>query len=338
VTSSVLDAGPRQFRRIMTTPQLIMTPLLLRFFRLLSWIILGMGVGAGLLYLVAAAGPESTAIIQVVLGIAGLAAGCLLGRLLRPLTRWRPPVPSRPESASPPAENAAALWVQSFAAGFWVLVALTLAATFLFDAMVHIAGVSVALLSLSPLLILLYVLTACGMVPLGLARGVVGPGAGLPRWTLSAASGAACLGGLALFVAISLLTALLQSLDPGIAGNLAGLLALAGVAVIAVGTPVLAQSRRPSLSGPAWAALLALAALVGAWLLFVRLVRWISPLGPLAAFLWLLLACLLWGGSGGAVLAVLSARWRIRGARRAEGRESVPPLAPHPCEHTEPGH
>jgi hypothetical protein len=315
-----------------------MPPLLPRFLRLLSWIVLGLGLGAGLLYLIAAAGPEYAPVAQAALGVAGLAAGCLLGRLLRPLGRWQSPVPPVPEGASPPAENAAVLWVQGFAAGFWVLVALTLASTFLFDAMVHIAGLSVALLPLSQLLILLYVLAACGMVPLGLARGVVGPGAGLPRWTLSAASGGACLGGLALFVAIALLTALLQSLDPGIAGNLAGLLALAAVAVIAVGTPILAQSRRPSLSGPAWTALLALVALVGAWLLFVRLDRWISPLGPLAVFLWLLLTCLLWGGSGGALLAVLSARWRIRAARRAEERQTVPPLTTHPCEHTEPGH
>jgi hypothetical protein len=314
-----------------------MLPLLSRFLQLLSRIILGLGLTVGLLYLAAATGPEAVGLAQAVLGALGMGVGAWLGWLLHPRTRPRPAVPYALESGEPRAANAALLWVQGFAAGFWVLLALTLVDTLLFDAMIRITGVSTVLLSLSPLLILFYLLCACGMVPLGIARALISDGPEPPRWTLSSVSAVACLGGLGLFVVASILASFLQSLDPGLMGILVGLVVLAAVVVIAVGTPVLAQRHRPSLRGAAWTALLALAALAGAWLLFSRLERWIGSLGPVATYLWLLLACLLWGGSGGGLMAVLSAQRRAVRSWQADVRESTPHLTSPPCEHSGPG-
>jgi hypothetical protein len=251
--------------------------------------------------------------------VGSLAAGYLLGRVVRPLAHWRPPVPLSPEAAAPPVERLGLAWLRGFVGGFWALVGLTLGVTLLYDLLLRLPGIGAAVVPATLPILALFLLALCGIVPLAMARGMVGSGEGLPRWALSAVAGGALAGGLGLFVTPLLLIAAYYRLSPGTAGTLAGLLSLAAVPVIALGTPVLVQHLRPSLRGTAWTALLALAGLAGAWLLSWRLSGWMGAMGPIVTFPWLLLGCLLWGGSLGSLLTLAAVRRRARLASTGSG-------------------
>src|SRR6266851_2987098 len=76
-------------------------PWLGRFLRLLAGIVLALGLAAGLLYAGTIAAPEYLPIARAAMGLGGLGLGYLLGQAVRPLGRWRPPVPPSPETAAP---------------------------------------------------------------------------------------------------------------------------------------------------------------------------------------------------------------------------------------------
>jgi hypothetical protein len=277
------------------------------------------GLAAAMLSLQVAGGPEYAPLVRALLGIGSLAIGYLVGRALRPLAHWRPPVPEAPEAAAPPAEGLGPAWVRGFAAGFWALMGLTLAVTLLYDLLIRLPGLGAVVVPATLPILSLFLLALCGVLPLAMAREMVGRGEGLPRWALSAVAGGALSGGLGLFAALLPLMAAFRWLNPGTIGSLAGLLALTGVPVLALGTPLLAQRLRPSLSGPSWTALQALGALAGAWLLYWRLNGWMGAMGPIVVVPWLLLVCLLWGGSLGGLLAFAAAQRRAGRARAGSG-------------------
>jgi hypothetical protein len=280
--------------------------LALRLLKILAGMVLGLGLAAGLLCAGTIAAPEYLPIARAVMGLGGLGLGYLLGQAVRPLGRWRPPVPLSPETAAPQVESIGRVWLRGFAAGFWALAALGITSSLLSCPLIMSIGLSPAI----PLLIL--ALGVVALVPMTVARAMVAGGAGLPRWTLVTAAIAGCSGGIGLLLATGALAALLGPLPAGAVGDAVTLPTLAVVPVIAVGTPVLAHDLRPSVREPAWSGLLALLALGGAWLLAMSLSpgTCINSLGPMDQWLWLLPASVLWGSSFGAVLAVAIARQR----------------------------
>lgn len=284
---------------------------LLPFLRMLAWSVLALGLGAGILYAEAAGGAEYRLLARVAASIGGLAIGCLLGRLMRLLARWQPAIPVSGDTARPE-ESLAARWLRGFAAGFWLLVLLSAAATLGYSLLIRIAVIGSLVLPATLPILLLLMLALCGVVPLAAARGMIGAGEGLPRWTLAAAAGAGCFGGIGLFIASLFLIAWFRPGGLDLIDAAAGGLGLAAVLAAAVGTPALVRNLRPVRRDRIGSLLPALMAPAGAWLLYVCLDDWLTPLGPNAPFLWLLPGCLLWGGSMGALLAMRAARRRAR--------------------------
>lgn len=279
-------------------------PWLRRFLVRVAWLVLALGLTAGLLAAAASATAEYMPLVRAAAGVAGLGIGYLLGQAVRPLARWRPPVPVSAESAAPAADSLGRVWLRGFTAGFWALTAL---------------GMTLALLSLllasslplgPAISVPLYAFGALLLLPMAIARAMVAGGEGLPRWTLAAAAAAGFTSGLGLNVAIGMLATRMGMAGFGAAGDIATLLALLVLPVTVLGMPVLARDLRPSLQGPAWSGLLALLPLGAAWLLSHFMGAWMSLMGSATSWFWLVPGSVLWGGSLGALLAVAVARGR----------------------------
>src|SRR5207245_682304 len=155
--------------------------------------------------------PEYVPLARAVMGLGGLGLGYLLGQALRPLRRWRPPVPLSAETAAPPVESIGRVWLRGFAAGFWALVVIGIAASLLLDLLVRIPVTGAALLPAIPQIILLFRLSLCLIVPLAVARGMVAEGRGLPLWAFTAAALAAFSGGLGLLAVAWALSVILAA-------------------------------------------------------------------------------------------------------------------------------
>ena len=282
--------------------------------RVLAGIVLGLGLAAGILWAWATVTPEYVPLARAVMGLGGLGLGYLLGQALRPLRRWRPPVPLSAETAAPPVERIGRVWLRGFAAGFWALVVIGIAASLLFDLLFRIPVTGAALLPAIPQLILLFRLSLCLIVPLAVARGMVAEGRGLPPWTLPAAAVGAFCGGLGWLVVIWGLAVILAALQVSAIDDVAALLGLITVAAAALGTPVLAQGLWPRLEGLAWSGVLAIAALGAAELLYWRLGAWLYQVGTDVLLTWLGMSSLVWGSALGALPVLMAAR---RAAARA---------------------
>jgi hypothetical protein len=252
---------------------------------------------------------EYLPILRATTGVAGLGVGYLIGQALRPLGRWRPPVPVSAESAAPPRDGLGHVWLRGFAAGFWMLVGIGVPGALLFGLLLWTASGGVPSLTTLPG-IWLFGSALILILPLAVARAMVATGEGFPRRTLGIVAAAAWMAGLGMFVTIWLLGALLGPYQSGAAHDLAHALELAAVPFAAVGTPILVRAARPSLRGFSWSVFLALLTLGSAWLLFTCLDAWICPLGPTPAMLCLLAGSLLWGSSAGAVPIVWLAQRR----------------------------
>jgi hypothetical protein len=300
-----------------------------RGLKLLGWGALALGLAVGLLSLPSTLGPGYEAITFPLLGLLALAFGCLVGQALRPLERWRPPVPADVDAPLPEREGLGGIWLRGFAAGFWALVGVSVLGTLGYGALIRLPGVGGMVLAATREILLLMVLLLLAALPLAMARGMVIGGLGLRRSTLWSAAAAAFAGGLGLFVGMWMLAGLLQAPGPapGLVGSLAGPLAFLAVPVAAAGTPFLARAVRPSLRGIGWFPLGVLLGLAGAWLLSVTLGGWIVPFGLIGTLLWLLLGCLLWGGSVGS-LGVVAAAYRraVPQPTRAEKPRRARPL------------
>ena len=194
---------------------------LLHLLRALAWITLALGVAAGLLYLQAVGGSQYQPVVQASLGLGCLAIGYLLGQALRSLGHRRAPVPLSIDAPLPPVEGTGRLWARGFAAGFWALCILGMAASLFRDFVLRLTGL---MPRNSP---------SCSCCWWGCCSASPFPSPShveccsvwsACRWSTTAASVTACAAGWALVVALYLLLFLLQ--DPGLADLLVPLLAL----------------------------------------------------------------------------------------------------------------